>query len=82
MTPELAEFIAAQRSFFLATANLEGQPYVQHRGGPPGFLRVLDEQTLAFADFAGNRQYIIARQSPRRIRERICSSSTMPSDRA
>jgi predicted pyridoxine 5'-phosphate oxidase superfamily flavin-nucleotide-binding protein len=58
ITPELGEFIAAQRSFFLATANLEGQPYVQHRGGPPGFLHVLDERTLAFADFSGNRQYI------------------------
>ncbi len=58
ISTELAEFIAAQRSFFIATANLEGQPYVQHRGGPPGFLRVLDSHTLAFADYAGNRQYI------------------------
>ncbi len=58
ISTELAEFIAAQRSFFIATANLEGQPYVQHRGGPPGFLRVLDNHTLAFADYAGNRQYI------------------------
>ncbi len=58
VTPDLAEFIAAQRSFFIATANLEGQPYMQHRGGPPGFLRVLDGHTLAFADYAGNRQYI------------------------
>ena len=47
-----------QRSFYLATASKDGQPYVQHRGGPPGFLRVIDERTLAFADFAGNRQYI------------------------
>jgi predicted pyridoxine 5'-phosphate oxidase superfamily flavin-nucleotide-binding protein len=54
----LTEFIAEQRSFYLATANAEGQPYVQHRGGPKGFLQVLDEKTLAFADFAGNRQYI------------------------
>jgi uncharacterized protein len=58
ITPDLAAFIAAQRSLFLATANLAGQPYVQHRGGPPGFLRVVDEHTLAFADFVGNRQYI------------------------
>jgi predicted pyridoxine 5'-phosphate oxidase superfamily flavin-nucleotide-binding protein len=58
ITPDLGGFIAAQRSFFLATANLEGQPYVQHRGGTPGFLHVLDEHTLAFADFSGNRQYI------------------------
>jgi uncharacterized protein len=56
----LAEFIAGIRSFYLATANKDGQPYIQHRGGAPGFLRVLDERTLAFADFSGNRQYITA----------------------
>jgi uncharacterized protein len=55
---DLAAFIGAQRSLFLATASAAGQPYVQHRGGPPGFLRVLDPHTLAFADFAGNRQYV------------------------
>ena len=54
----LAKFIASMRSFYLATASKDGQPYVQHRGGPPGFLRVIDETTLAFADFAGNRQYV------------------------
>ena len=54
----LAEFIAGMRSFYLATASKDGQPYVQHRGGPPRVLRVIDETTLAFADFAGNRQYI------------------------
>jgi predicted pyridoxine 5'-phosphate oxidase superfamily flavin-nucleotide-binding protein len=54
----IAAFIAAQTSVFLATANAEGQPYIQHRGGPPGFLRVLDPRTLAFADFRGNRQYV------------------------
>ncbi len=58
ITPDLKAEIEAQISVMLATANAEGQPYVQHRGGPPGFLRVLDEHTLAFADFAGNRQYI------------------------
>lgn len=58
VTPDLTAFIAAQRSIFLATANAEGQPYIQHRGGPPGFLRVLDESTLGFVDFLGNRQYI------------------------
>ena len=58
VTPDLAAFIAEQRSMFLATANTEGQPYIQHRGGPPGFLHVLDEHTLAFADFKGNRQFI------------------------
>ena len=60
ITPELAQFIARQPSFFLATASRDGQPYIQHRGGPAGFLHVLDERTLAFADFAGNRQYITA----------------------
>ena len=54
----LAEFIAGMRSFYLATASADGQPYIQHRGGPPGFLRVLDAHTLAFVDFTGNRQYI------------------------
>lgn len=54
----LAEFIGGMRSFYLATASADGQPYIQHRGGPPGFLRVLDENTLAFVDFTGNRQYI------------------------
>ena len=55
---DLAAFIGQQTSWFLATANAAGQPYIQHRGGPPGFLRVLDPHTLAFADYRGNRQYI------------------------
>jgi len=58
ITPELAGFIAAQTSIFLATANADGQPYIQHRGGPPGFLRVLDDKTIGFADFVGNKQFI------------------------
>ncbi len=58
ITPDLAEFIAAQTSIFIATANAEGQPYIQHRGGPPGFLHVLDDHTVGFSDFVGNRQYI------------------------
>lgn len=58
ITPDLAAFLAGQRSVFVATASAAGQPYIQHRGGPPGFLRVLDERTIAFADFTGNRQYI------------------------
>jgi predicted pyridoxine 5'-phosphate oxidase superfamily flavin-nucleotide-binding protein len=58
ITPELAAFVEAQTSIFLATANAEGQPYIQHRGGPPGFLKVVDTQTIGFTDFAGNRQYI------------------------
>jgi predicted pyridoxine 5'-phosphate oxidase superfamily flavin-nucleotide-binding protein len=58
ITAELKAEIEAQTSVFLATANAQGQPYVQHRGGPPGFLRVLDDFTIGFADFVGNRQYI------------------------
>lgn len=58
ITPDLAAFLAEQTSAFLATVNAEGQPYIQHRGGPPGFLRPLDERTIGLADFAGNRQYI------------------------
>jgi predicted pyridoxine 5'-phosphate oxidase superfamily flavin-nucleotide-binding protein len=58
ITQELAEFIAARDSMYLATANAAGQPYIQHRGGPAGFLKVLDERTFGFADFAGNKQYI------------------------
>jgi hypothetical protein len=53
-----AEFIAAQRSFYMATVSETGWPYLQHRGGPLGFLKILDEKTLAFADYAGNRQLI------------------------
>jgi hypothetical protein len=58
ITPDLKTFIEAQVSVFLATVNAEGQPYIQHRGGPAGFLRVLDDRTIAFVDFAGNRQYV------------------------
>ena len=58
ITPDLAGFLAEARSLYLATASADGQPYMQHRGGPPGFVRVLDERTLSFADFKGNRQYI------------------------
>jgi uncharacterized protein len=55
---DLAAFLAAANSFYLATASADGQPYIQHRGGPKGFLRILDKNTLAFADYSGNRQYI------------------------
>jgi len=58
ITAYLALFIAEQTSIFLATVNAAGQPYIQHRGGPAGFLRVLDDKTLGFADYSGNRQYI------------------------
>ncbi len=58
VTSDLAAFLAERDSVYLSTANAAGQPYVQHRGGPKGFIRVLDEKTLGFADYAGNRQYI------------------------
>ena len=58
VTPELAAFLGERNSAYLATANSAGQPYIQHRGGPKGFIRVLDDKTLGFADFVGNRQYI------------------------
>ena len=57
-TPELAEFLATLDMFYLGTASAQGQPYIQYRGGPAGFLKVVDEQTLGFADFGGNRQYV------------------------
>lgn len=56
--PDEAAFIHAQRSFYMATVSETGWPYVQHRGGAPGFLRVLDAKTLSFADLPGNRQFI------------------------
>jgi len=58
ITEELAAFIATRDSLYLGTASGDGRPYIQHRGGPPGFLKVLDERTLAFAEFGGNKQYI------------------------
>lgn len=58
VTPELAAFIAERDSLYLATASASGQPYIQHRGGPKGFLAVIDDRTLGIADFGGNKQYI------------------------
>lgn len=58
VSPDLAAFLAERDSFYLATASAEGQPYIQHRGGPKSFLRVIDETTLGFADYSGNKQYI------------------------
>jgi predicted pyridoxine 5'-phosphate oxidase superfamily flavin-nucleotide-binding protein len=58
VTPELAAFIAEQDTAFLGTASAQGAPYIQHRGGPKGFIKVIDERTLGFADYRGNRQYI------------------------
>ena len=60
VTEDLAKFIAARDSFYMATVSENGRPYVQHRGGPAGFLKVLGPRTLGFADFSGNRQYISA----------------------
>jgi predicted pyridoxine 5'-phosphate oxidase superfamily flavin-nucleotide-binding protein len=54
----LAAFLRGTNSFYLATASADGQPYIQHRGGPKGFVKILDKNTIAFADYAGNRQYI------------------------
>lgn len=58
ISEELAAFVAERDTFYLGTASAEGQPYIQHRGGPRGFLKVLDKHRLAFADYKGNRQYI------------------------
>lgn len=58
LTPRETDFIAARDSFYMATTGETGWPYVQHRGGPPGFISVLDQKTIGFADFRGNRQYI------------------------
>src|SRR6185436_6271588 len=58
VTPELAAFIAEQDTAFLGTASADGAPYIQHRSGPKGFIKVVDERTLGFADYRGNRQYI------------------------
>jgi predicted pyridoxine 5'-phosphate oxidase superfamily flavin-nucleotide-binding protein len=58
VTPDLSDFLAGLDMFYLGTANSEGQPYIQYRGGSPGFLKVIDEHTLGFANFGGNRQYI------------------------
>ena len=58
ITADLAAWLAGRESFYLATANAQGRPYMQHRGGEPGFIPVLDTHTLAFADYRGNRQYI------------------------
>jgi predicted pyridoxine 5'-phosphate oxidase superfamily flavin-nucleotide-binding protein len=60
ITAQLRYFIEERDSFYMASANSEGQPYIQHRGGPKGFLKVLDDEHIAFADFSGNRQYISA----------------------
>ena len=94
VTPQLAEFLAERDSFYIGTASADGQPYIQHRGGARGFLKVLDNRTLAFADFSGNKQYIsvgnlaendkaylFLMDYPSRTRIKICAS-VMPIPRA
>ncbi len=93
LTAEESEFIAQRNSFYLATVGETGWPYVQYRGGPKGFLRVIDEQTLGFADFKGNCQYIstgnvISMQHaclflmdyPNRLRLKIWADATISED--
>jgi predicted pyridoxine 5'-phosphate oxidase superfamily flavin-nucleotide-binding protein len=58
LVPDVAQFITNANSAYLATVSADGQPYIQHRGGPAGFLKILDSRTIAFADYVGNRQYI------------------------
>ena len=58
VTSDLEAFLSELDMFYLGTSNAEGQPYIQYRGGSPGFLKIVDEKTLGFADFGGNRQYI------------------------
>lgn len=58
LTPDLVAFLATVDTAYLATASADGQPYAQHRGGPPGFLRVVGPDRIGFADYAGNRQYV------------------------
>ncbi len=92
-TENEAAFIAERDSFFLATVSATGWPYVQHRGGPAGFLKVLDETTLGFADYRGNRQYIslgnvaddnrvalILMDYPHRARMKILARMTVSTD--
>ncbi|WP_437399479.1 pyridoxamine 5'-phosphate oxidase family protein [Flagellimonas lutimaris] len=58
LSPPIIDFVEKRDSFYMGTSNQQGQPYIQHRGGAPGFLKVMDPKTLAFADFSGNQQYI------------------------
>ena len=70
VTPDLAGFLAEVDTAFLATANAEGQPYVQHRGGPRGFIQVIDASTIGFLDLPGNRQYVTTGNL--RDNDRVC----------
>ena len=79
ITDNLRQFLAAIDTFFLATASADGRPYVQHRGGPPGFLKPIGTHTLAFADFAGNRQYITLGHLKENDRAHIFTPTSRPS---
>lgn len=70
VTDALRDFLAVIDTAFIATASADGQPYVQHRGGPPGFLRALDDRTIGFVDFTGNHQYITTGNL--RDNDRVC----------
>jgi uncharacterized protein len=58
ITPDIAQYLAQANSAYLATVSADGQPYIQHRGGPAGFLKIVDDRTIGFADYVGNRQFI------------------------
>lgn len=58
ITPDIAQYLAQANSAYVATVSADGQPYIQHRGGPAGFLKIVDERTIGFADYVGNRQFI------------------------
>jgi uncharacterized protein len=81
ITDDLRQFLKVVDTFFLATASADGQPYIQHRGGPPGLLKPIGTNTLAFADFAGNRQYITLGHL-KRTTAPTSSSCTSPRDSA
>jgi hypothetical protein len=78
VTPELAGFIAALDTAFLATVSADGAPYIQHRGGPKGFIKVIDDRTLGFADFAGNKHSTSPSATWPATTAPICSCSTSP----
>ena len=81
VTQDLADFIAETRSFYLATANEEGQPYIQHRGGPQGFLKILDDKTLAFADYGEHLVRGLRARGRPRLRATPCRTRRCPNER-
>ena len=79
ITDDLRQFLGAIDTFFFATASADGRPYIQHRGGPSGFLKTIGTHTLAFADFAGNRQYITLGHLQENDRAHIFPPTSRPS---